>query len=197
MKTNILMTGVGGQGIILASDILAEVALLSGFDVKKSEIHGMSQRGGSVISHIRIGDKIFSPVISENSADIIISFEEMEFLRYLEYANPDTVLIVNKQRIYPITITTGNLDYPSNLIDKYKAIFHTIYEFNALELASEVGNPKVTNIILLGTLSNLLPFSNDNWLDAIKNKVKNRFIDINIKAFEKGQTIVKNYQQSL
>ena len=192
MTTNVLMVGVGGQGIIWASDVLAEVALSSGFDVKKSEIHGMSQRGGAVVSHIRIGEKIYSPIISEGNADIIVSFEKMEFLRYLTYANKKTILILNTQIIYPLPVTIGDMDYPNNLIDDGIKTFTKTYQFNALDLAISIGNPRVISSIILGTLAIFLPATLQNWENVIENKAPRSTSEINVKAFNKGKSIVKH-----
>lgn len=192
MITNVLMVGVGGQGIIWASDVLSEVALSSGFDVKKSEIHGMSQRGGAVVSHIRIGDKIHSPIISEKDADIIVSFEKMEFLRYLVYANNKTILLLNTQAIYPLTVTSGYMGYPYNLIDDGIKKFTKVCQFNALDLAISIGNPRVISSIILGSLSIFLPITTQNWKNVIEKKAPKGTSQINLNAFNKGVTIVKN-----
>lgn len=191
MMTNILMVGVGGQGIIWASDILSEVALQSNYDVKKSEIHGMSQRGGAVVSHIRFGNKVYSPIISEGCADFIVSFEKMEFLRYIEYANDKAILLLNTQKIYPLSVTSGSAEYPDSLIEDGLRKITKNYQFNALELALSVGNPKVISSIILGALSVLLPFSYTIWENIIKNRAPRKTADINIKAFSKGMEITK------
>ncbi|MGA1845900.1 indolepyruvate oxidoreductase subunit beta [Deferribacter abyssi] len=186
MKKDILMVGVGGQGIVLASDILCDVALLEGYDVKKSEIHGMAQRGGSVVSHVRIGEKVYSPVIPLGEADIIVSYEYMEFLRYLEYKNTNTILVLNINRIYPPSVAMGEVDYPDELIDKEKKNFDKLYELNALEIAKKAGNVKVVSTVLLGAVAKILPFKKDSWYEVIKMRVPNKVVDVNIKAFDLG-----------
>ncbi len=192
MMTNVLMVGVGGQGIILASDILSEVALLSNYDVKKNEIHGMSQRGGAVVSHIRIGNKVYAPIISEGAADFIISFEKMEFLRYMEYINNRTMLLLNTQVIYPLSVTSGKAAYPNSLIEDGIKRFTKAYQFDALELALSIGNPRVISSIILGALSVFLPFSYSIWENTIINRVPKNTSSLNIKGFNKGREITKN-----
>jgi indolepyruvate ferredoxin oxidoreductase beta subunit len=186
------MVGVGGQGIILASDILSEVALLSNYDVKKNEIHGMSQRGGAVVSHIRIGNKVYAPIISEGAADFIISFEKMEFLRYMEYINNRTMLLLNTQVIYPLSVTSGKAAYPNSLIEDGIKRFTKAYQFDALELALSIGNPRVISSIILGALSVFLPFSYSIWENTIINRVPKNTSSLNIKGFNKGREITKN-----
>ncbi|KAA0258059.1 indolepyruvate oxidoreductase subunit beta [Deferribacter autotrophicus] len=186
MKKDILMVGVGGQGIVLASDILCDVALLEGYDVKKSEIHGMAQRGGSVVSHVRVGDKVFSPVIPVGEADVIVSYENMEFLRYLEYKNNNTMLILNTNRIYPPPVAMGEADYPDELIEKEKKNFKELYEIDALKIAKESGNVKVVSTVMLGALAKLLPFKKDSWYEVIRMRVPKKVVDVNIKAFDLG-----------
>jgi indolepyruvate ferredoxin oxidoreductase beta subunit len=186
------MVGVGGQGIIWASDILSEVALQSNYDVKKNEIHGMSQRGGAVVSHIRFGNKVYSPIISEGSADFIVSFEKMEFLRYIEYINEKTILLLNTQVIYPLTVTSGKEEYPNDLITKGIERFTKSYQFNALDIAIALGNPRVVSSIILGGLSTLLPFNKETWENIIRDNAPKKTIDLNIKAFMNGNELVKN-----
>ena len=192
MMTNLLMVGVGGQGIIWASDILSEVALQSNYDVKKNEIHGMSQRGGAVVSHIRIGNKVHAPIISEGTADFIISFEKMEFLRYIEYINNNTILLLNTQVIYPLSVTSGEAAYPNDLIEKGIKKFTKVYQLNALKLAISVGNPRVISSVILGALSVFLPFSFSVWENTIINRAPKNTSLINIKGFNKGTEVIKS-----
>lgn len=186
-KYDILVVGVGGQGSVLASDIICQVALSEGVDVKKSEIHGMAQRGGSVISHVRIGKKVYSPTISEGQADIILSLEKMEFLRYMEYSSKKTVLINNSQRIIPTSIINDAELYPDELINNNYKYFKKVYEFDAFKIAKECGNPKGVSVVCLGYLSNFLPFALENWEKGIKNKVPPKTIELNIQAFHRGR----------
>lgn len=193
MTFNVLMVGVGGQGIILASDILAEVALLENLDVKKSEIHGMAQRGGSVESHIKFGENVYSPIISDYMADIIVSFEHMEFLRYMKKVTEKTILILNTVNIYPVTVSSGAAIYPVALINEHKTIFQKCLEIDALKIASELGNTKIISSIILGVLSTQLSLSAENWQFALRKMVPTRTADINLKAFERGRNIYSKH----
>lgn len=188
MKWDILMFGVGGQGTVLSSDIVCEVALLNGFDAKKSEIHGMAQRGGSVVSHVRIGQKVYSPVIPEGSADILVSFEYMEFLRYLNFVNNSTILILNTNKIYPPSVLSGKESYPDNIISEKLSIFREVEMLDALNIAKEVGNLKVAGMAIVGKLAKRLPFEKESWIKVIEEKVPPKTVESNIKAFEKGLT---------
>lgn len=186
MKTDILMVGVGGQGIVLASNIVCDVALLAGYDVKKSEIHGMAQRGGSVTSHVRIAESVHSPVISFGQADIVLSFERMEFLRYLEYINPTSKLIVSTQRILPPGVASGVEAYPDALADGERARFAEAIEVDALGMATKAGTAKAAGMPILGQLAKMLPFERKHWETAISEGVPPKTIDVNLKAFAAG-----------
>ncbi len=183
--TNIIICGVGGQGILLASDILCTAAFLEGFDVKKSEIHGMAQRGGSVITHIRFGAKVYSPLVEVGKADFILSFEKLEALRYSYFLKRDGVLIVNDLELAPMSVLTGDREYPKNIIDILKQNGE-IYLVPAQNIALELGNVRAVNVVLLGSLARFLTFKKQVWLDAIKENVKPQYVDINIRAFEAG-----------
>ena len=186
MITSILMCGVGGQGTVLSSDIVCEVALKSGFDAKKSEIHGMAQRGGSVVSHVRFGDNVFSPVIPLSSADFIVSFEQMEFLRYMEYVNKSTVLVLNENRIYPLAVASGKESYPENEVKKYFKYFHKLVSVDALDIAKSAGNLKVAGMAVVWALAKNLPFRKEIWEEAIEGKVPPKTVKTNIDAFNLG-----------
>ena len=185
--TNILICGVGGQGIILAGEILSEAALRSGFDVKKSEVHGMAQRGGSVVSHVRYGKKIYSPLIKEGDADFLFSFERMETLRYLTMLKNNGVIIINNQRINPTNINIKTRNYPENIEDICSRLSRNIFYMDALKIAERIGNTKTVNVIMLGALSRYLSINDDVWRECIKTKVKEKFVDINLKAFQEGK----------
>jgi len=185
--TSISITGVGGQGILLASNILSRLALLAGYDVKKSEVHGMSQRGGSVISEIRFGKTVYSPLISEGGADILMSFEKIETARYIKKLKKEGIIIVNTQEIPSSTVLAGLESYPSEIIEQLKEITDKIITVNAVEGAKTLGNIRTVNSIMLGTLSNFLPFDINLWKEAIKSSVPKKTIDINLKAFIKGR----------
>ncbi len=184
--TNIIITGVGGQGILLASEILSQAAVQAGFDVKRSEIHGMSQRGGSVNSHIRFGKKIYSPLVMKGECDMLLSFEKMESLRMIEYANCKTTIIVNTQKINPSTVTSGLAVYPENIEDLLKSNFKNVIFVDALKLAQEAGNIRTANIALLGVASKVLDIPIEIWENAISQRVPERAVEVNLKAFHLG-----------
>ncbi len=186
---SILLVGVGGQGTILASRILSEGLVEAGYDVKMSEIHGMAQRGGSVSTQVRYGDEVFSPIIGRGEADVLVSFEAMEALRWLEYLKPDGKVVVNDYMIPSAPILMGKEDYPEGVIDIIKSKANTSV-INAAEIAEELGNMKVMNIVLLGALVEAMDLSDIDWEKAIKDNVKEKFVDINLKAFQRGKDAV-------
>lgn len=189
MVKSILLVGVGGQGTILASKLLTTGLMEAGYDVKMSEIHGMSQRGGSVSSQVRYGDKVESSVIELGGADIIVSFESMEALRWLEYLNPSGKVVVNNYEMGPISVLSGKVDYPEGIIDDITGKVETL-SIDAAKYAEELGNSKVMNVILLGATVKSMGLENIDWENIIKENVKERFIDINIEAFKKGTSLV-------
>jgi indolepyruvate ferredoxin oxidoreductase beta subunit len=180
---NILMVGVGGQGIILASDILTRAAMEAGYDSKKSEIHGMSQRGGSVFSHIRFGKKIFSPSISRGEADILFSLEEMETLRWLDYANEESLVIVLRTMINPANVDS----YPGSIEDELRKRVKRLLFLDPEELRKEIGHQKFLNVALLGVLSSVVPLFDDAWRRAIEEEVPKGSFEQNWKAFIAGR----------
>jgi indolepyruvate ferredoxin oxidoreductase beta subunit len=181
--TNVFISGVGGQGILLASEILSEVALARGLDVKKSEVHGMAQRGGSVVSHVRFGEKVYSPVIAEREADLLVSFEKMEGLRWIHYVAPGGTVIVNSQEIVP----SGLEEYPRGMADAIRARHPDALVIDALALAKEAGNTRAVNTVMLGAFSNYLTFEEAEWTQAIERRVPKKTIDINLTAFRLGR----------
>ena len=183
----IFITGVGGQGILLASELLSEAARLSGVDVKKSEVHGMAQRGGSVVGHVKFGDTVHSPIITDGEADVLLSFEKLEALRYINVVKPDGMVIVNDQEIAPAPVAAGLLDYPSDVWDRIVAAFPKALLLPGMELAQEAGNVRATNVVLLGALSKYLPFDIELWKKAIGNRVPPKTIDVNLAAFDLGR----------
>lgn len=189
MTKSILLVGVGGQGTILASKLLTTGLMEAGYDVKMNEIHGMSQRGGSVSSHVKYGDKVESPVIEIGGADILVSFEKMEALRWLNYLKPGGKVVVNDFEIKSMSILSGKDDYPENALEILEDKADTIV-INAAERAEELGNSKVMNVILLGTIIKAMGLEDIDWDNIIRNNVKERFIDINIKALEVGKGLV-------
>ncbi len=184
--TGVLFAGVGGQGIILAGELLAEAALAAGLDVKKSEVHGMAQRGGSVISHVRFGELVRSPLIPEGEADFLVAFEEMESLRYLHLLRKDGVLIINRQRIYPLAILLGKETYPDDLLESLRDLPLRLHYVDGQGLAREAGNPRTVNLAVLGALAAHLPFSEEHWSEVIRRRVPARFVEVNEAAFRRG-----------
>ncbi len=184
--TNILMAGVGGQGTLLASEILSEVLMQAGYDVKKAEVHGMAQRGGSVVSHVRFGKKVYSPIIPEGHADVLFGFELLETYRYLSLVKKTGTVVVNNLRIAPPSVALGTREYPTDLDQKLKEHVDNICVVDGLQLAEQAGNSKTVNTVLLGALSNTLEPTQDQWIAAIKSLVPERFLDANLKAFALG-----------
>lgn len=191
MIKSILLVGVGGQGTILASKLLTTGLMKAGYDVKMSEIHGMSQRGGSVSSQVRYGDDVYSPVIELGGADILVSFEKMETLRWLKYLKPDGKIIYNDYKIYPIPVLSGNLEYKEKEIDKELKNLGAI-KLNVLDIAESIGNIKTMNIILLGSLIKVMNLDKINWNEIITENIKETFIDVNIQALKEGISLVSN-----
>lgn len=185
---NIMIVGVGGQGTLLASKMLGYVLLQQGYDVKVSEVHGMSQRGGSVVTYVRYGKKVYSPVIDKGEADVIISFEKLEAARWLEFLKKDGTIITNTQEVEPMPVITGSAAYPENLIEKMQAAGAKVDAKDFLSIAQEAGSAKAVNISLMGRLSTYFPeISDEQWQDAIEKIVPPKFLDLNRKAFEAGR----------
>ena len=187
---NILLVGVGGQGTILASKLLTLGLMEEGYDVKMSEIHGMSQRGGSVSSQVRYGEKVWSPVIEKGSADMIVSFEKMEALRWLEYLKKDGKVVVNDHEMMPMPVIMGKADYAADIIDEIKKACHDVTVVNATEEAMKLGNGKVMNIILLGTIIKAMKLDNIDWDRIVRENVKPAFVEDNLKAIKVGMDLV-------
>ncbi len=188
MKTkNIMIVGVGGQGSLLASKLLGRLLLTRGYDIKVSEVHGMSQRGGSVVTYVRYGEKVYSPVIDKGEADFIVSFELLEAARWTEYLKKDGKIIVNTQQINPMPVIIGAAEYPEKLTEKIKAAGLKLDAFDALKLAEEAGSAKAVNIVLMGRLSRYFDFTMEEWLDAIEKSVPAKFLELNQKAFRLGR----------
>lgn len=183
---NILISAVGGQGAVLASRILGKLAQNIGLDVKISEVHGMSQRGGSVVTYVRFGDKIYSPVIEKGTADVILSFELLECVAYVNWLKNEGTLIVNTQRINPMPVITGELKYPDNLILELSKLPVRLNKVDAVELAIKAGNVKATNLVLIGILASTTRISKEEWRKAIEETVPKQLLNINLKAFELG-----------
>ena len=186
-KLNIMIVGVGGQGSLLASKLLGKLFLNSGYDVKVSEVHGMSQRGGSVVTYVRCGEKVFSPIIDKGEADYIISFELLEAARSMSFLKEGGKIVTNTQQIDPMPVITGASKYPEELAAKMSAAGITCDAFDALSLAESAGSSKAVNIVLMGRLSRYFSFTEDEWKKAIAECVPKKFIELNEKAFALGR----------
>ena len=184
---NMMIVGVGGQGTLLASKLLGRLLLGKGYDVKVSEVHGMSQRGGSVVTYVRWGTKVYSPVIDKGQADIILSFELLEAARWVEYLKPGGKIITNTQQMNPMPVITGAAVYPENLAEKLRAAGIDLDALDALGLAEEAGSSKAVNIVLLGRLSKWFDFTEAEWMEAIEQSVPPKFLEMNQKAFLLGR----------
>ena len=182
---NIMIVGVGGQGTLLTSRILGGIAIHGGYDVKLSEVHGMAQRGGSVVTFVRYGESVAEPIVEVGQADVLIAFERLEALRYIHYLKKDGVLIVNDWRIDPIPVVTGVAEYPDHILEDIEKE-HKVYKVNAMEEAIKLGNSRVFNIIVLGLAAKHMDFSKDDWMTVIENTVPPKTIELNKKAFEFG-----------
>lgn len=187
--TNILLVGVGGQGILLASEILSEAAMLAGFDVKKSEIHGMSQRGGSVVSHVRYGREVFSPIVPEGEGDILFGFELMETCRSLTLLRQGGTVIANDLRISPPSVLMGQEPYPEGLADKIRAAFSDFLLVDGQKLAADAGNVRTANTVLLGAVSKRLDIPEEYWIRALEKMVPAKAVEVNRKAFQLGRAL--------
>lgn len=182
---NIMIVGVGGQGTLLTSRILGGIMLSAGYDVKLSEVHGMAQRGGSVVTFVRYGEKVAEPIVEEGQADVLIAFERLEAMRYVQYLKKDGVLIVNDQRIDPMPVVTGAATYPEGIIETLSKDYK-VYSIDAQAEALKMGNPKVFNIIVLGLAAKHMNFTKEEWLKVIEETVPPKTIDINKEAFIRG-----------
>jgi indolepyruvate ferredoxin oxidoreductase beta subunit len=184
--TSVLLAGVGGQGVLLASEVLAEAAAIAGNDVKKSEVHGMAQRGGSVVSHLRFGPQVHSPLIPRGGADYLVSFERLETLRYLEYLHRGSVVLVNNQEILPLPVSVGKARYPAGIEDRLAAtgVRSVFVDGHAIALAA--GNAKAVNAAILGALSAILSFAPEVWQEALRRQIPARLLEVNLRAFALG-----------
>ena len=183
---NIMIVGVGGQGSLLASKLLGKLFLSRGYDVKVSEVHGMSQRGGSVVTYVRYGGKVYSPIIDKGQADFILSFELLEAARWTEYLKPGGRIVTNTQQINPMPVITGAAQYPQGLVEKMRQAGMDVDAFDALSLAEEAGSAKAVNIVLLDRLSKSFDFSQAEWEQAIRESVPPKFLELNLRAFALG-----------
>lgn len=182
---NIMVVGVGGQGTLLTSRIIGKVALEGGYDVKLSEVHGMAQRGGSVVTFVRFGEKVYEPVCEEGDVDVLISFEKLEALRYAHFLKSDGVIVVNETRIDPMTVVIGLKEYPENIIENLKKE-HTVYTVDGGKVAAELGNSRVLNSVVLGLAAKHIGFEEKEWLSVVERTVPPKTIDVNKEAFKRG-----------
>ena len=190
-KTSIMIVGVGGQGTLLASKLLGKLLMEEGYDVKVSEVHGMSQRGGSVVTYVKFGEKVYSPIITDGEADYIVSFEKLEAARYISCLAPDGKIIVNTQEIDPMPVIIGNAVYPTDVLETLSEAGADIDAFDALSLAEQAGSSKAVNIVLMGRLAGYLGIEKGKWINAIKTTVPPKFTEMNLKAFELGYSYNK------
>lgn len=187
---NVSLVGVGGQGILLASEILCRVALLAGRDVKKSEVHGMAQRGGSVVSQVRVGERVHSPLVAVGATDFLVAFEKLEALRFAHFMKPDGLAIVNEQEIRPVTVSTGQAVWPADLDARLRSTFPRLDRVPALAIATGLGNVRVVNVVMIGALSRHLDFDAALFPRAIEDLVPEKVRALNLRAFEAGRTAI-------
>lgn len=183
---SVLIVGVGGQGTLLASRLLGNAMLQKGYDVKVSEVHGMSQRGGSVVTHVRYGDEVSSPIIEQGGADVILAFEKLEAARYLTWLKKGGTIVVNTQQIDPMPVITGAAQYPADILDEIRTKGVRVVELDALSLAEKAGSVKAVNVVLIGAMAKKLDLPKETWIETIKATVPPKFTQLNIEAFELG-----------
>ena len=186
MNKSIILVGVGGQGTITTSSILSKGLIEKGYDVKMSEIHGMSQRGGTVVTQIKYGEKVYSPIIGDGEADLIVSFEKLEALRALPYLKEGGTIVSDAREIFPMPVLTGAAEYPHDALDQLKAVVPNLFVIEAAKVAEELGNVKAQNIVLLGALVKQLGIDDIDWKDLVAKNVPAKLVDLNLKAFEAG-----------
>ena len=184
---SIMIVGVGGQGSLLASRIIGHVLLMQGYEVKVSEVHGMSQRGGSVVTYVKYGDKVYSPVVEKGEADLIVSFEQLEAARSLPYLKKGGTLITSTQKLDPMPVITGAMKYPEDIFNQFRDLGINFIPVNALQLAEEAGSAKASNVVLMGVVSTKMDIDKEEWLKAIEECVPAKFLELNKKAFELGR----------
>lgn len=189
-RGNVFLAGVGGQGILLASEVLGEAFLLGGYDVKKSEVHGMAQRGGAVTTHLRYGPKVFSPLIEPGTADLLVAFEKMEALRFAHFLKPGGAVVVNAQEIMPPSVATGRERYPERIEERLAAFTPNLYRIDALAAALSLREVRAVNMVMAGAASQLLPLPEQRWLEALRECLPERIVEVNTKAFLAGRALL-------
>lgn len=190
--TNILIVGVGGQGTLLTSRIIAQVAVQMGYDVKVSEVHGMAQRGGSVVTQVRYGEKIYSPIIKKSDADIILAFEKIEAARWLDYLKPDGMVIINNERVNPLPVMSGRAKYPDDIHEKVAALIKRTVVVDATDIAVKCGNIKAANVVLVGMLSQAMGLPNEEFEQAIAAFVPPKALEVNMNAYHEGYKLMES-----
>jgi len=193
-KYNVIIAGVGGQGVVLAGNIIGEAAMASGYDVKKTDSLGMAQRGGSVISHLRMADRVFSPLINQGEADILLAFEKLEAARWSHYLKPSGIAIINNQALPPLSVNLGNEHYPGDeeIVNIIKQQTVNLYIIDGIRIVMELGNVKTLNVLMLGCLSHFIPFTNEVWRSSIIQNLPSKVLDFNMNAFEIGMKEIKD-----
>jgi indolepyruvate ferredoxin oxidoreductase beta subunit len=187
---NVFLAGVGGQGILLASEVLGEAFLSSGYDVKKSEVHGMAQRGGAVTTHLRFGPKVYSPLIEPGAADLLIAFEKLEALRFLHYLKPDGAAVVNAQEIPPAPVSSGRERYPDGIEERLREGTSQVHVVDALGAALALHEVRTVNMVMTGAASHFLPLTEEAYVEALKVRLPARFVDVNVRAFRAGRALI-------
>ena len=189
-RGNVFLAGVGGQGALLASEVLGETFLIGGYDVKKSEVHGMAQRGGAVTTHLRYGPKVFSPLIEAGSADLLVAFEKMEALRFAHFLKPAGAAVVNAQEIMPPSVATGRERYPDDIDERLAGVTPNLYMIDALAAALSLREVRAVNMVMVGAASHLLPLPEDCYLEALRARLPERIVEVNAKAFRAGRALM-------
>jgi indolepyruvate ferredoxin oxidoreductase beta subunit len=189
-RGDVFLAGVGGQGTLLASEVLGEAFLLSGYDVKKSEVHGMAQRGGAVTTHLRFGPKVYSPLIEPGKADLLIAFEKIEALRFAHYLRPGGVLVVNAQEIFPPSVATGRESYPADAAARLAAVTDRLHLVDALAAALSLREVRAVNLVMVGAASRFLPLPEGAYEEAVRSSLPERIVEVNLRAFRAGRALL-------
>jgi len=190
-KGDVFLAGVGGQGTLLASEVLCEAFLLSGFDVKKSEVHGMAQRGGAVTTHLRFGPKVYSPLIEPGKADLLIAFEKVEALRFAHYLRPGGAMVVNAQEIFPPSVGTGQERYPQDVVERLRAVTDRLHMVDAFATALSMHEVRAVNMVMVGAASHFLPLPENAYGEALKARLPGKLVAVNVQAFHAGRALLQ------
>lgn len=196
VRGSVFIAGVGGQGILLASEILCDAFLLGGYDVKKSEVHGMAQRGGAVTTHLRYGPRVFSPLIEPGTADIVLAFEKMEALRFVHYLSPEGAVVVNAQEIPPPSVATGRERYPERIVERLREATPRVHVVDALAAALSLHEVRAVNMVMAGAASLLLPLPEERYVDALRARMPERIVEVNVRAFRAGRALLSEFARA-